>query len=344
MAAAAAFAKLNVEDRTIATTIPRHDVAHLMYYLKSVNSLGRRQDTTILRAPKNLTDYANWQRLSSKDIRDLVAWCRRLAPAKSPVKDFTVCDVDREVCGKTDKSDCAFFKVSADIDIVAIGRNAMIAGAAKGVGGKHILFYTPEWLTKYYTDPLKNVSIYHCAHCTGVERGCRCQVEKCDRPWASRCYILRPHEHRFKCDGCKDELYVTGVLYMCSLCSNYGLCRRCYKERRIHDLTHPFQEIAKPGAQPVLLSRRKASKPSVMPSSGQDGPETPPQAPFTKGDVVILKGLARADMDGQEATVLNIDVANQKAQIRINGIDKTFKVKWVNIEPAEDLEGLEELE
>ena len=47
-------------------------------------------------------------------------------------------------------------------------------------------------------------------------------------------------------------------------------------------------------------------------------------------------------MDGKEATVLNVDVANQKAQIRIDGRDKTFRVKWANIEPVEDLEDLEE--
>ena len=344
MATAAAIS-LNVEDRTERASVPHHDVARLMYYLKSINSTGpERKDPKTL-VPKHLTDYANWNRLNSKDIRDLVKWCRRLAPTKSPAKDFTFCDINKEKCGGPGQMSCAFLDVSADLSILAIGRGVIAAGVAEGVGKKCVLFYTPGWLKKNYTDPLQNVSIYHCVHCTGVERTCGCQVEKCDRPWTSRCYILRPHEHRFKCDGCDYEVYVTGVLYLCSLCPNYGLCRRCYEKRRIHDLTHPFEEVKKPGAQRIRLSSRQVSMSPPIPrtiSKADSSTAAAAKPPFAKGDLVTLKGLARTDMDGKEATVLNIDMADQKAQIRIDGMEKAFKVKWANIEPAEELEELEE--
>jgi len=361
---------LNVENRTSSATIPPHDVARLMYYLHCINSLGPRpRDPAMLRAPKKFTDYAKWSRLNFKDVRDLVGWCRLLAIDAAPAKDFVVCDLDREVCGQgPQKFDSIFLEVSADFSVVSVSRSAIVAGSAKGVGKKMVLFYLPRWLKKNYTDPLGNVSIYHCDHCSGIEGPCGCQVEKCDRPGVSQCYIRRPYEHTVDCDGCEDGVYVTGVFYKCSVCHDYGLCRQCYEERKIHDLTHPFEEIKKPGAHPVLQASRQASEaspplsvdssaPTLKPDSVKDSvspkitttPESPTTsgrrgsasfalAPFTKGDVVTLKGLARADMNGKEATVLNIDVVNQKAQVRIDGTDKTFKVKWINIEPSEELE------
>ena len=242
MATAAAIS-LNVEDRSSRASVPPHDIPRLMYYLGCMDSLGPRpRDPAALKVPRKLIDYANWRRLNFKDIRDLVGWCRLLAIDTAPVKDFVVCDVDKEVCGIAPKySDCSFLGVSADFSVVSVGRSAIVTGSARGIGKKYVLFYLPRWLKRNYTDPLENVSLYHCMHCAGVEGTCRCKVEKCDRPGSSRCYILRPREHHFECDGCDDELYVTGVLYMCSACHNYGLCRPCYDERQVHDLTHPFK-------------------------------------------------------------------------------------------------------
>lgn len=338
--ATAAAVSLNVQDRSTTVKVPSYDVPHLMYYLKSINSLGpKRDDPTRLKAPQHLTDYANWKHLSLKDIRDIASWSARLAPDKTPAKDFVVCDANLEVCGKPGQSDAAFIEVSADFNVVSVGRGAVVAGSAKGIGKKFVLFYSPQWLKKFYTDPLAKVSRYHCVHCPGAEGPCGCQArdENCDRPGFSMCHILRSDEHNFKCDGCDDQRYVTGVLFKCMVCNDYGLCRRCYEDRQVHDLTHRFEEIVKAGATPILRNPRNWLS---FPTPHQ--PQTSQKVPFTKGDVVTLKSLARADMDGKEATVLNVDVANQKAQIRMDGQDKTFRVKWANIEPVEDLDDSDE--
>jgi len=41
-------------------------------------------------------------------------------------------------------------------------------------------------------------------------------------------------------------------------------------------------------------------------------------------------------MNGKEAIVLSVDVLIEKAQVRIIGTEKTFKVKWVNMEVVEE--------
>ena len=42
------------------------------------------------------------------------------------------------------------------------------------------------------------------------------------------------------------------------------------------------------------------------------------------------------EMNGKEAIVLSVDVLIEKAQVRIIGTEKTFKVKWVNMEVVEE--------
>ena len=375
MATATALS-LNVEDRTGERAyIPPYDVARLMFYLKCMNSLGPQpKDSSRPSAPSNLTDFDDWERLNFQDIRTLVAWCRFFAMDNAFAEDFTVCDAGGEVDSREGK--CTFIEVSADVDVVSVGLNAIVASSAHGIGKKLIMLYTPKWLKTFFTDPLANVSIYHCMHCEGVEGPCACRVEKCDRPGVSRCYIPRPYEHAVVCNGCEDGVYVTGALYMCAVCVDYALCRRCYEDRNIHNFPHWFKEFAEPGAQPALVDRRKTpgsrfvTRPAAkihhdcpgcqcgtgsstkvpaaqgvvytVPAAPSTPTVHPAKAPFTKGDVVTLKGLAWEDMDGKGATVLSVDVANKKAQVQVDGRDQTFRVKWENIELVKDLEDSEE--
>ena len=379
--ATATSVSLNVQDQTRTAPVAQVDHARLMYYLNCVSSSGPRPGDPTLKAPKKLTDHANYHLLSFQEIRSVVDWCHRLSPENVEIQEFVCCDSDGEVCEDPWKSDCAFLNISADYDIVSVGQRSIVAGSIKGIGERLVMFYTPLWLEQYYTNPLENVSRFHCLHCDGTEHHCSC-VEGCDRPAKSLCHILRSNEHSFACDGCKDEWYVTGVLYRCTICSNYGLCHRCYLERQVDDLTHPFEEIVSPGATPRRLAPRKAPllppRPPVSSQSianikdlvwGRSTPPTTPQsytnsglpsptmnnttstvpvtssglkAPFRKDDIVVLKGLTRAEMNGKEATVLSVDVGDQKVQIQVVGMDKTFKVKWTNVEAVEELEELEE--
>jgi len=314
-----------------------------------------------------------------------------LSPENNPiVREFAMCDAEGEVCEDPDVEECRFLSVSADCDVVSVGERSVVASSVKGVGEKLIMWYTPKWLETYYTLPLKNVSIYHCLHCTGVESPCACQLE-CDRPAKSRCDVLRSYEHAAWCDGCRDQRYIVGAMYKCTVCANFDLCRVCYFERGVDYLTHPYEEISTPGATPRRLAPRKAKVPEIKapppppppvsfqsqsikdikdlvwgrssaplssssssssysnsgliaPSAtfGSSTPSAKAKVPFTKDDMVVLKGLTKGEMNGKEATVLSVDVAAQKVQIQIVGMEKTFKVKWENVELVGDLEDVEE--
>ena len=363
--ATATSISLNVRDHTRPDKVAEVDHARLMYYLSSISLLGPRRNQT-LQVPKRLTDYANYQQLTFQEIRSIVEWCHHLAPDQAKVKEFATCDPNGEVCKDTKNAGCTFLNISADYDVVSVRQRSIVAGSVKGVGERVVLFYTPTWLETVYTNPLKNVSRFHCYHCIGVDGyPCSC-MEGCDRPAKSQCHVLRPDEHRFQCDGCKDRLYVMGVLYICTVCTNYGLCRRCYLERQADHLTHPFEEVVSPGATPRRLAPRKAPLlPPRPPVSSQSTANTKDlvtptaqlytklsglspstmtdiksptlgKASFRKDDTVVLKGLTKTEMNGKEATVLSVDVVEQKVQIQVVGMEKTFKVKWANVESVEE--------
>ena len=408
--ATATSLSLNITDETRKGRVPESDHARLMYYLSCITSLGPRPyGDPSLKVPQKLTDHANYAALSFQEIREVVKWCQRLSPEGNPkVAELAVCDVQGEFSGEDPRwAKCGFLGVSADCDVVSIGRRSIVASSVRGVGKRVIMWYTPKWLEKNYTKPLKKVSIYHCLHCTGVGGLCACKLE-CDRPAKSRCDVLRPYEHAGWCDGCQDERYIVGALYRCTVCgpADFFLCRGCYFDRGVDDLTHPHEEIAKPGAAPRLLPPRKAKAPepkaplspppvssqpindikvkdikdlvwgrstaplpssssrsspaaqsstaqSSYPSPGLSSPpfssSTPAaeskveaKVPFTKDDMVVLKGVKKGDMNGKEATVLSVDVAAQKVLVQVVGMEKTFKVKWANVEVVEELEDLEE--
>ena len=285
--ATATSLSLNITDETCKGRIPKCDHGRLMYYLSCITSLGPRPyGDPSLEVPQKLTDHANYAALSFREIRQVVKWCQRLSPEGNPkVAELALCDEEGEfVGGDPRRANCRFLRVSADCGFVAVGERSVVASSVKGVGERLIMWYTPKWLEMYYTKPLKNVSIYHCLHCTGVGGLCACKFE-CDRPAKSRCDVLRPNEHAGWCDGCQDERYIVGALYRCTVCgpADFFLCRGCYFDRGVDDLTHPHEEIAKPGATPRLLPPRKSKAPEpTAPLS------PPPGSPLSIKDIKDL--------------------------------------------------------
>lgn len=92
-------------------------------------------------------------------------------------------------------------------------------------------------------------------------------------------------------------------------------------------------------------SRRQRAKDAFV------SPERPPVPPasrntsshrFRKDDVVVFTGLTRQDMNGKKGTVVSVDHPAGKAVIRVEDMDKTFKIKFENLQkPDEEWEELE---
>ena len=68
------------------------------------------------------------------------------------------------------------------------------------------------------------------------------------------------------------------------------------------------------------------------------------QVRWREDDNVILKGLNRAEMNGKRGTVVLVDNALGRVQVRIEGMDKSFKIKFENLQMATDEEEDEELD
>ena len=68
---------------------------------------------------------------------------------------------------------------------------------------------------------------------------------------------------------------------------------------------------------------RPPNRPAPPPASTSDRS----QVRWRKDDTGILVGLERAEMNGKKVTVVSVDHALGKVQIRVEGMDKMFKVK-----------------
>jgi hypothetical protein len=72
-------------------------------------------------------------------------------------------------------------------------------------------------------------------------------------------------------------------------------------------------------------------------------PTRPPQPPdaaanrFKKDDKVVLTGLLnRGEMNGNTATVISVD--GSKALVRVEALDRTFRIKLENLKMYDELE------
>jgi hypothetical protein len=95
-----------------------------------------------------------------------------------------------------------------------------------------------------------------------------------------------------------------------------------------------------------IASRRQKAKDAFRPPTR---PAPPPASANTsevrwrKDDNVILTGLNRADMNEKRGTVVSVDHALGKVLVRVEEMDRTFKVKFENLQMAAREEEDEEL-
>ena len=101
--------------------------------------------------------------------------------------------------------------------------------------------------------------------------------------------------------------------------------------------------ISTVGCKDISSKRQRAKDAFESPSR----PSAPPASidtsavRFKKDDAVVLTGLNRAEMNGKMATVISVDHAEAKALVRVDALDKTFKVKLENLKMEEVVEELE---
>jgi hypothetical protein len=104
--------------------------------------------------------------------------------------------------------------------------------------------------------------------------------------------------------------------------------------------------ISTVGCRDVNSRRQKAKDAFESPTR----PSRPPASSdtsstrFRKDDTVVLTGLNRGEMNGKTATVISVDHAEGKALVRVEVLDRTFKIKLENLMMQDDLEAVEELE
>lgn len=487
MALASGFS-VNLKDYGVSTVVPDDDIARLMYYLQCVTS-GLGLD--ILSG--DLVQYKNYLLLTPARIAAVYQTAVELNPDLF-IGKILFRDDEGEV---TRTSTNSFVSISAACNVVSLQSNIVIAGKVQNV--TKVMFFKSSWLKKFYTDPLGRIArlilgTKHCTHCNGEEGVCACTT--CPRGDETKCQssfdallsalsastaipalsrspnpLPNANTHQCNCDGCGQQCF-TGIRYKCAVCADYNLCSSCYN-RNIHDLTHSFKQIIKPGNQPTLLAaRRTAPTPSNTPSYTTTRPLTrnappipprnappntkqealhnppppytesneqnnsspffynnmsvtelktfltergvefgdildketlcrrtwetfcdcmtivelntflsdrnistvgckdinsrrqkakdafePPTRPsmppassdtsairFLKDDTVVLTDLKRGDMNGLTATVISVDHAEGKALVRVEMMDKTFKIKLENLKMEDEAEAIEELE
>jgi hypothetical protein len=279
MATASMFS-VNVKATGVSVVVPDDDTARLMYYLGSVTvgvGLDILQD--------DLVDWRNHWRLSI---------ARKAAVFKAAV-EFSPNEFLDKLIFQDDKGEVVkgtslneFCDISVACNVVSVQRDVVIAGKVQNV--TKIMFFKSAWLEKYYIGPTTRIArailgSKHCAHCKGVDGLCTC--ETCPRSSNSECQPLlnmllgaltgtsisarspspapvkNPNAHECKCDGCRKENF-DGPRYKCTICNDFDLCNKCY-QNDVHDMSHPFTKIDRPGSSPVKLAPRARPKPTPAP-------------------------------------------------------------------------------
>ena len=103
------------------------------------------------------------------------------------------------------------------------------------------------------------------------------------------------------------------------------------------------RNISTVGCRDVNSRRQKAKSAFEPPARPSRPPASSDTAAirFRKDDTVVLTGLNRGEMNGKTATVISVDHAEGKALVRLEVLDKTFKIKLENLKMQEEVEELE---
>lgn len=284
--ATASMLSMTVAETGVLVTVPDNDVARLMYYLNCVTvSLG----LDILE--DDLVDYKNYRWLSNARIELVFKSALFFSP--NEFIDKLIFRDDDEIVTRTSTNE--FCEVSVACDIVSIQRNVVIAGQVQNV--TKVMFFRSVWLETYYTLPLLRTVLKskHCVHCEGSDGMCKC--EDCPRTSDSQCqpflsFLIdslssttisssqpsssqavparNPNSHQCVCDGCGKHEF-QGIRYRCKICDDYDLCRSCYVDN-VHNLSHRFMQIDRPGSSPIELAPR-----AVPPVRRPHTPAAPPR-------------------------------------------------------------------
>jgi hypothetical protein len=128
------------------------------------------------------------------------------------------------------------------------------------------------------------------------------------------------------------------------------LCRRVWdthcESMGFNELNKFLSEnsISTADCRDIESRRRKAKgmfRPPKRPAAPPLASASKSQVRWRKDDNVILKGLNRGEMNGKKGTVVSVDNALSKVQVRLEGMDKSFKVKFENLQMASDEEELD---
>ena len=106
--------------------------------------------------------------------------------------------------------------------------------------------------------------------------------------------VRNPNTHQCNCDGCGRQ-WPEGKRYRCAICDDYDLCDRCYANN-LHDLSHPFHRINRPGLTPVRLGPRSPSASPIHSSPPHSDPRHSRYACSTPVVVTLTSELSQADL------------------------------------------------
>ena len=149
---------LDVEDKTISTTVAENDYAKLSYYFYCIISC--LSDTKNLQI-SNLTNYSSYYNLTNKDKENLYQLCEILSPSQIKNKIFFTCN-DKKILGKFS---IKFLKITETREISALHLNLnadtafTLSGEKKNI---NMIFLANDlWLENYYFSPMRKLKYFY---------------------------------------------------------------------------------------------------------------------------------------------------------------------------------------
>ncbi|CAF3597048.1 unnamed protein product [Rotaria sp. Silwood1] len=146
-----AFFNLNTYDISRSSRrvkVPDNSIAKLMYYLDCMCTLIEYDESDLNR----LRDYRNYDDLTDTDIRLLFVFCATLDPDIF-IDKVMIEDRDGKMCGSSLNRIYDLGEVQRSFMVV---NSIVVAGRTRRV--KKIMAYRPQWLNKYYTQPMAQLT------------------------------------------------------------------------------------------------------------------------------------------------------------------------------------------
>jgi len=139
----AAALSLDITRTGVKVTIPNHDLAFLMYYLRCVTV-----DVGLNILDDDLVNYENYGRLSN-ERRDLVLQNAKKFSPKELIDKIIFRD-DQKVITNYLRNE--FCDISVACGVVSVQKDILIAGQMQSV--TKVMFYQQSWLDDYYYRPI----------------------------------------------------------------------------------------------------------------------------------------------------------------------------------------------